>query len=127
MKKFLLVMLVLILAAAGFIFWLFARDADGVPILIYHRVSDTDDNQQTLKVADFEAQIKYLKDGGYSFIMPEDLLDAWEKGKPLPAKPVVITFDDGHDDIYKNVFPILQKYSLRATVFLVTDHIGQCH
>lgn len=124
MKKFLLAILILILATAGFIFWLFERDAAGVPILTYHRVSDTDDNQQTLKVADFEAQIKYLVDNGYSFIMPDDLLDAWEKDKPLPAKPVLITFDDGHEDIYKNVFPILQKYNLRATVFLVTDHIG---
>ena len=62
MKKFLLAIAILILAAAGFIFWLFARAEDGVPILIYHRVSDTDTNPATLKVADFEAQIKYLVD-----------------------------------------------------------------
>ncbi len=124
MKKFLLAMLVLIIAAAGFIFWLFERDADGVPILVYHRVSDSDDNPQTLKVADFEAQIKFLADNGYKVIMPDDLLDAWEKGKTLPDKPVLITFDDGHEDIYKNVFPILQKYNMRATVFIVTDHVG---
>ena len=124
MKKFLLAVLVLLLATAGFIFWLFERDADGVPILVYHRVNDTDDNPQTLKVADFEAQIKFLIDNGYKVIMPDDLLDAWEKGKPLPDKPVLITFDDGHADIYENVFPILQKYNIRATVFIVTDHIG---
>ena len=124
MKKFLLVMLVFALATVGFIFWLFERDADSVPILVYHRVSDTDDNQQTLKVADFEAQIKFLIDDGYKVIMPDDLLDAWEKDKPLPDKPVLITFDDGHEEIYTNVFPILQKYGIRATVFMVTDHIG---
>ena len=76
------------------------------------------------KVADFDAQLKYLVDNGYHFIMPDDLLDAWESGKALPTNPVVITFDDGHEDIYNNVFPILQKYNVRATVFLVTDHIG---
>ena len=54
----------------------------------------------------------------------DDLLDAWEKGRDLPSNPIVLTFDDGHIDIYKNVFPILQKYNMRATVFLVTDHIG---
>lgn len=124
MKKLLLAILILILATAGFIFWLFERDADSVPILAYNRISDTDDNPQTLKVADFEAQIKYLVDNGYKVIMPDDLLDAWEKDRPLPDKPVIITFDDGHEDIYKNVFPILQKYGIRATVFLVTDHIG---
>lgn len=124
MKKFLTVMIVLLLMAAGFIFWLFARDADGVPILVYHRVNDTDTTHGTLTVADFDAQLKFLKDEGYSVIMPDDLLEAWENGKSLPAKPVLITFDDGHEDIYKNVFPILQKYNMRATVFLVTDHIG---
>lgn len=124
MKKFLLMMLVLLLATAGFIFRLFQRDADGVPILAYHRVNDTDDNPETLTVTDFDAQMKYLVDSGYKVISPDDLLDAWENGKPLPEKPVVITFDDGHADIYKNVFPILQKYNMRATVFVVTDHMG---
>lgn len=124
MKKFLLAMVVLLLAAVGFVFWLFAREADGVPILVYHRVNDVDKNPATLTVADFDAQMKYLLDSGYSVISPDDLLDAWEKGKPLPKKPVVLTFDDGHADIYNNVFPILQKYKMRATVFIVTDHIG---
>ena len=124
MKKFLLAMLIFILAAAGFIFWLFERAADGVPILLYHRVSDTDTNPTTLKVADFEAQLKYLVDNGYHVIAPDDLLDAWASGKTLPKNPIVLTFDDGHEDIYKNVFPLLQKYNMRATVFIVTDHIG---
>lgn len=124
MKKFLLVMLVLLIAAAGFIFWLFERAADGVPILVYHRVSDTDKNPTTLTVADFDAQIKFLVDDGYHVISPDDLLDAWEQGKTLPSKPIVITFDDGHADIYNNVFPILQKHNVRATVFIVTDYVG---
>ena len=124
MKKLLAVIIVLLMAAAGFIFWLFARAADGVPILVYHRVSDSDTNPTTLKVADFEAQLKYLKDNGYHVIMPDDLLDAWANGKTLPPNPIVLTFDDGHEDIYTNVFPLLQKYNMRATVFIVTDHVG---
>ena len=124
MKKILIVMVVLLIAAAAFIFWLFERSADGVPILVYHRVSDTDTNPTTLKVADFDAQLKYLADNGYHVIAPDDLLDAWESGKTLPSDPIVLTFDDGHEDIYKNVFPLLQKYNMRATVFIVTDHIG---
>lgn len=124
MKKFLAVMIVLLLAAAGFIFWLFARAEEGVPILVYHRVSDVDKNPTTLTVADFEAQLKFLVDNGYHVIAPDDLLDAWASGKTLPKNPIVLTFDDGHEDIYKNVFPLLQKYNMRATVFIVTDHIG---
>ena len=124
MKKFLLAVLVMILAAAGFVFWLFEREADGVPILVYHRVNDADTNSTTLKVADFDAQIKYLLEDGYHIISPDDLLDAWESGKTLPNKPIVLTFDDGHADIYNNVFPVLQKYNVRATVFIVTDYVG---
>lgn len=124
MKKILLAIAVLVMAAAGFVFWLFAREADGVPILVYHRVNNADRNPMTLTVADFEAQIKYLVENGYHVISPDDLLDAWETGKTLPSNPIVLTFDDGHADIYENVFPILQKYNMRATVFVVTDHIG---
>lgn len=124
MKKFLLVMVVLLLMTVGFIFSLFMRTKDGVPILIYQRVNDTDKNSATLTVAEFEEQLKYLIDSGYHVIMPDDLLNAWETGKTLPENPIVLTFDDGHEDIYKNVFPILQKYNVRATVFIVTDHIG---
>ena len=124
MKKFLAVTVVLLLAAVGFIFWLFAQANNGVPILVYHRVSDTDKNPSTLTVADFDAQLKFLADNGYHVIAPDDLLEAWASGKNLPDKPIVLTFDDGHEDIYKNVFPILQKYNMRATVFIVTDHIG---
>lgn len=124
MKKILILLLVIILAAAGFLFWLFAREADGVPILVYHRVNDSDKNPMTLTVAEFDAQIKYLVDSGYHVISPDDLLDAWETGKTLPPKPIVLTFDDGHADIYENVFPILQKHGVRATVFIVTDHVG---
>lgn len=124
MKKFLVVIVVLLLATAGFIFWLFARETNDVPILVYHRVSDTDKNPSTLTVADFEAQLKFLTDSGYHVIAPDDLIDSWTNGKTLPSKPIVLTFDDGHEDIYKNVFPLLQKYNMRATVFIVTDHIG---
>jgi len=123
-KKFLALVIVLLLSAVGFVAWLFWRSADAVPILIYHRVDNADKNPTTLKVEDFDAQMKFLVDNGYHAIMPADLLDAWQHGKPLPKNPVVITFDDGHEDIYKNVFPILQKYNMRVTVFIVTNHIG---
>ena len=124
MKKLLAVLILFVIAAAGFVGWLFWRASSAVPILNYHRVDNKDDNPLTLKVADFEAQIKFLVDSGYSVVTPDELVDARQGGKSLPKNPVVICFDDGHDDIYKNVFPILQKYKVRATVFVVTNHIG---
>ena len=124
MKKILAVMIVLLLAGAGFVFWLFAREANGVPILTYNRVNNVDTDALTLTVEQFDAQMKYLVDEGYSVITPDELLDAWEGKSILPNNPVVITFDDGNADNYKNVYPILQKYNLRATMFVITDNVN---
>ena len=124
MKKLFILLIILISAAGSFLTWLFHREKDGVPILTYHQVNDIDQNSETLTVEQFDAQMKYLAEGGYNVITPNELLDAWEGQSTLPANPVVITFDDAHIDIYKNVFPILQKYKLRATFFLVTDYVN---
>ena len=124
MKKFLIFLLVIIISISGFVTWLWNSDPDGVPVLKYKRVNDVDNNENTLSVEQFDAQMKYLVDEGYSVISPAELLDAWNGGGSLPKNPVVITFDDGHIDAYKNVFPILQKYNLKATFFVVTDTVG---
>jgi len=136
MKNFLIFIIAMILAVAGFLGWLFVREEGGVPILSYHQVNDIDKNQLTTTVEDFDAQMKYLVDNGYTVITPDQLVDAWGDenqlvyGEPvqaqnnLPDKPVIITFDDGYLDFYKNVFPILQKYNIKATLFVITDYIN---
>ncbi len=100
------------------------RAADGIPVLNYHQINNQDVNSLTVRTDQFEAQMKYLADNGYHAITPEDLVDAWENGTELPDKPVIITFDDGYIDNYKNAYPILQKYNLKATIFLISDFIG---
>ena len=124
MKKLLIFLFVLIIAISGFVGWKVNSDTDGVPILNYNRVNDIDNNEFTLTVEQFDAQMKYLVDSGYSVITLDELLDAWAGKGQLPKKPVVITFDDGHIDVYKNVFPILQKYNMKATFFIVTDNVN---
>ena len=124
MKKFLISILLLIILFAGGIAFIWNSDPEGVPVLKYRRVNDVDQNESTLTVEQFETQMKFLVDEGYSVITPNELLDSWEGKGTLPQKPVVITFDDWHIDAYKNVFPILQKYNLKATFFVVTDNIN---
>lgn len=124
MKRLLIFLVLLIVAAGSYISWLFQRDSDGVPILTYYQVNDIDQNSHTLTVEQFDAQMKYLVDSGYNVLTPAELLDAWQSGVSVPKNSVVITFDDGHVDAYKNVFPILQKYNLRATFFITTDFIN---
>ncbi|MBO4401420.1 MAG: polysaccharide deacetylase family protein [Selenomonadaceae bacterium] len=124
MKRLLIFLVLLIAAAGSYISWLFQRDADGVPILTYYQVNDIDQNDRTLTVEQFDAQMNYLVNNGYNILTPSELLDAWQSGGSVPSNSVVITFDDGHVDAYKNVFPILQKYNVRATFFITTDFIN---
>ena len=98
--------------------------ADGIPVLNYHQINDKDENSLTIHTDQFEAEMKYLADNGYHAITPEELLDAWDNGKALPEKPIIITFDDGYADNYKNAYPILKKYNLKGTIFVVTDYLN---
>ncbi len=124
MKRLLIFLLIIIVASAAFVFRVFQRHADGVPVLTYRQVNDTEQDSSAISIKEFEEQMEYLKEGGYSVITPEELVDAWENKTPLPAKPVVLTFDGGYIDIYKNVLPILQKENFKATVFVVTDYVN---
>jgi peptidoglycan/xylan/chitin deacetylase (PgdA/CDA1 family) len=93
----------------------------GVPVLNYHQINDIDHNPLTLSASEFEAQIKYLSKEGYTAITPDQLADYLESGTELPPKPILITFDDGYKDNYQVAYPILQKYSFTATIFVISD------
>lgn len=103
---------------------LFQSAKQGVPVLNYHQINDTEKNALTVNTEQFEAQMKYLSENGYTTITPEEMLDAWENGTALPEKPVIITFDDGYLDNYNHAYPVLEKYQLKATIFLISDYVG---
>ena len=101
-----------------------------VPVLMYHYVRDLTPGMSTssrwLSVSPehFRAQMQEVVDGGYHAITPDEL-DAALNGKAtLPAKPVMITFDDGYRDQYENAFPMLKTLGLRATFFIITGYIN---
>ncbi|MEI2608473.1 MAG: polysaccharide deacetylase family protein [Candidatus Promineifilaceae bacterium] len=100
-----------------------------VPILMYHYVStppeDADVYRLDLSVepAMFRAQMQYLVENGYSTIDLYDLSLAITNQIVLPAKPVIITLDDGYVDNYWYAFPVLQEFGLKATFFVVTEFI----
>ena len=48
-----------------------------------------------------------------------------EKGEALPEKPVVITFDDGYQSNYEYAYPILKKYGMKATIFVIGSSVGK--
>ena len=116
--------LALILAGLAVCAYIMHSAKDSVPVLNYHQINDRDENALTVHTDQFEAQMKYLADNGYHTITPEEMIAAWDNGTALPDKPVIITFDDGYADNYRCAFPILQKYNLRGTIFLISDFIG---
>lgn len=89
-----------------------------VPILMYHEVADKTWGIENLfiKPSEFEKQLKYLKENDYETITFEDFDDI---GKY--KKPIMLTFDDGYVGNYTNMFPILKKYNMKATIFVISN------
>jgi len=102
-----------------------------VPILMYHYVDETPPpagpyaDQLTVRTWDFVAEMEYLVNNGYQTVSLADFYTAMIGGGGLPAKPVVLTFDDGGLDNYSVAFPILKQYGLTATFFVITGTVGQ--
>lgn len=69
--------------------------------------------------------VKVLLENGYTFMAFQELNDAINGNRTLPEKPIVITMDDGYYSNYEYISPILQKYNVKASIFVVTDKIGQ--
>ena len=120
LKIFAITLLVL---AVSFI--IFLQNNYIVPIIMYHSVKPVSDPNDRLCVPldKFERQMRFLKQYGYNVIALEDLGNLIREGKKIPFRTVVITFDDGYMDNYTYAFPVLEKYALPATVFLILDEV----
>lgn len=91
-----------------------------VPTLMYHGVTNDLWGMTDLfvKPESMEELLRYLTENGYTTIWFEDLPHVDEI-----EKPVILTFDDGYMDNYTELYPILQKYNAKATIFVVTGTI----
>ena len=101
--------------------------AGGLPALMYHKIGDPPPGSKLKKLwvsaGKFRAQLGWLRDRGYAAVSLSDWRDA-EKGiKPLPEKPVLITFDDGYANNFDAAYPLLREFGMKANVFLVYETI----
>lgn len=119
------VMLALVVLIVGiFSYWYFGAanyHLTGVPVLNYHQVNDKYKTALTMTTADFEEQMKYLHDRGYHAITQKQFIQYMRGDGALPDKPVLITFDDGYVDNYECAYPIMKKYHMTGTIFLIMD------
>ncbi len=117
MPKGRIILLVLILQL---VFSSFALASDkGVPILCYHDVGGTANNEYTVTKETLINHFSYLKANGYHPISLEQYMAFTREGAPLPEKPVMITFDDGYISFYNEVFPLLKQYNYPAVFAIV--------
>jgi peptidoglycan/xylan/chitin deacetylase (PgdA/CDA1 family) len=75
--------------------------------------------------ADFEEQIRFLWSHGYNSVTLTDVREYVRNGKALPRNPVAITFDDGYDDAYTAALPVLQRYHMTATFYIITGFLDR--
>ena len=100
---------------------------NSIPVLMYHSITCEKGNPICLPVEKFEEQMKYLKTNGYHTITLMDLYKYFMRQKPIPKKSVVLTFDDGYENNYTAMFPILKQYNVKATIFVNTSFIDKYH
>ncbi|MGH7820960.1 MAG: polysaccharide deacetylase family protein, partial [Candidatus Binatia bacterium] len=96
-----------------------------VPILLYHGVSEASTREDTMPLRNFRDQMERLRREGYTSIDIHRLLDFYEKGAPLPPKPVFITFDDARADSFRYADPVLREMGFHATMFVPVAEVGQ--
>lgn len=99
------------------------NDNRGVPVLYYHSVRESADNEVTINPETLKTQLKYIKDQGYVTLTISDLKAYLLNNAPIPKKSIVITFDDGYMDNYSNAFPILKDLNMVATIFCITSDL----
>jgi peptidoglycan/xylan/chitin deacetylase (PgdA/CDA1 family) len=87
-------------------------------ILQYHHVSTQTPRSTSVTPDEFRTHLQYLKDHQYQVIGLDSLLAQLQQGEEPAANAVVITFDDGYDNIYHQAHPILREFNFPYTVFL---------
>lgn len=102
-----------------------------VPVLCYHHIREARPEQsETLKnysvsPAQFAAQMKALKDSGYESILPDQLYNYLVHGSKLPAKPVMLTFDDTDEEQFSIAAKEMEKYGFKGVYFIMTISINR--
>jgi len=99
---------------------------NGLRVLMYHKIEATlPPDRFTVTTHQLEDQFKILQEKQYNCISMQDLIDYQLFQKPLAKNPFLLTFDDGYQNNFSHLYPLLLKYQFKAVVFLVADFINR--
>lgn len=123
MKRRVIVIVSLIIGLAVFNFGVQKQYV--TPILMYHKIDKAESRKGKLAVSPevFEKQMSFLARNKYNVISLQQLIGLIKNKEKIPHNTVVITFDDGYENNYSAAFPVLKKYNLKATIFVIADFI----
>lgn len=110
---------------AGFSRLFPAQEEEGIrlPVLMYHSILKDPKRAGKYVVSPdtLKGDLQYLKERGYTTVVVEDLIRYVDQGTPLPEKPVMLTFDDGHYNYISYLLPLLEEYDMKAVVSVVGE------
>ena len=100
-----------------------------IPIIMYHHVMPASEAKSigagymNVPPEIFKEQVEYLISKGYSLLRLDEMMDSL-RANSLPAKPIVLTFDDAYRDFFDNVYPVLRGKNVKATLFVISQFVG---
>jgi peptidoglycan/xylan/chitin deacetylase (PgdA/CDA1 family) len=104
-----------------------AARAEQVPVLMYHVIGDPPPGAAWphlfVSLEEFQQQIEWLREQGFAAVRLADVWRNWREGSPLPPRPVVITFDDGHRSVRSRALPILSRRGWPAVLNLKVGNL----
>lgn len=101
-----------------------SKNATKVPVLVYHSVGSRDKGKLQISKSKIEKQLNWIKKCGYKTLTMEEFVEWYEGERRIPKKSVLITFDDGYQNVVKNAVPILKKNKQHATMFIAGKWVG---
>ncbi|MBP3502442.1 MAG: DUF5011 domain-containing protein [Clostridia bacterium] len=104
------------------------KRSSGLPVLMYHffydkNTGDIGKDANCMEIHDFEEQLKYLTENNYYFPTWDEVKNYVDGKSCLPEHSIVITVDDGNQTFFDLAVPIIEKYNVKVTSFVVTSWI----
>jgi peptidoglycan/xylan/chitin deacetylase (PgdA/CDA1 family) len=100
-----------------------------IPVLLYHKIDDPPADARLrgpyTPPGRFAKQMAFLKGQGIHFYTTSELAGYFRDNGSFPSNGLAVTFDDGWKDNYEKAFPILRRYAIKATIFLVSSCVGE--